>query len=281
MTVRRVAITGTDGTGKTTVIRRLAARYADRPEVLKAFRAPQYHEDPDLPFGLLSSAIDELSLLGDRLGDPLLKASALFLSMTLFGDVEDHVARAYAPKVLVAERQCIADSLTYARFYLPLLTAPLDRPKIEASIAETLGGLHPRALAVIEAWLPVFMARGEVAPRDFWSLPLYVRDLFALPQAQLITQLQAIYQTQLPDQIILLTISGDQLPARMAAKRGDTGMASEIHEQSQVLEMFQSGLQQTCAGLQVLKPGLTVDVIDTSDRSIAETEAAVLVALGI
>jgi thymidylate kinase len=48
---QRIAVTGTDGSGKTTVIRGLAAAFADRPETLRAFRAPQYHEDPDLPFG--------------------------------------------------------------------------------------------------------------------------------------------------------------------------------------------------------------------------------------
>ncbi|MDB5101579.1 MAG: hypothetical protein JWM80_6000 [Cyanobacteria bacterium RYN_339] len=267
---RRIAITGTDGTGKTTLVRKLAERFADRPRVLRAFRAPQYHEHPDHPFGRLSATIDALSEQGDRDGNPLLKATALFLSMTLYGDVERHLAATYAPEVLVAERQCLADSLTYARFYLPLLKAPLTPCELPAG-----------ALAQLEAWLPVFQARADLGTCSFWELPLYIRDLFSQEPAHLLASLQALYHADVPDQVVLLHVGADALTARLAEKRGVAGAPPrELHEQAHVLGMFQQGLAQSCDYLRTIKPSLVITPVDTSDRTIDESVLAVLSAIG-
>jgi hypothetical protein len=264
---RRIAITGTDGTGKTTLVRKLAERFAGQPRRLRAFRAPQYHEHPDHPFGRLSATIDGLSELADRQGNPLLKATALFLSMTLYGDVERHLAAAYAPDVLVAERQCLADSLTYARFYLPLLKEPLTPFEL------------PEGL---EAWLPVFQARADLGSCSFWELPLYIRDLFSQEPARLLANLQALYHADVPDQIVLLHVGAEALTARLAEKRGMAGAPPrELHEQAHVLGMFQEGLGQSCQFLRTIKPELVITPVDTSDRTIDESVLAVLTAIGI
>lgn len=268
--MQRIAITGTDGSGKTTIIRRLAAAYADAPQSVRAFRAPQYHEDPDLPFGALSLAIDQLSVLADRRGDALLKATALFLSMTLFGDVERFAASAYRPRFLVSERQCLADSLTYARFYLPLLKGPLD-PAIEPEIVAALGADGWRR---VKAWLSVFQARDAAfGPVDFFALPLAIRALFEAPGPALLERLMRLYHAEVPDRIVLLQVSGPALAARLAEKRDAT--PTEVHEQAQVLAMFQQALSASCEQLRRVHPALKVDVIDTSEQTSAESEVAI------
>lgn len=273
---RHIAVTGTDGTGKTTLVRRLAARFEGRPEVMRAFRSPQYHEDPDLPFGALSSAIEDLGQLADRVGDPRLKAAMLFLSMTLYGDVERHVATTWAPRAVVAERQCLADSLTYARFYLPLLAGALDRERLAPAIAEA--GLDG-AVGRVAAWLPVVHARlaGLAEPCGFWELPLLVRALFDRPPEQLVPALQAAYHADVPDQIVLLVASPEALGRRLAEKAGASGGAPrELHEKAQILAMFQAGLEQSAGFLATLQPDLVISRLDTSDLTIAATEDAVL-----
>jgi broad-specificity NMP kinase len=273
----RVAVTGTDGTGKTTIVRRLGERFRDHPGLLRAFRAPQYHEDPDLPFGALSQAIDDLSVLADRQGDPILKATALFLSMTLYGDVERCLQGAYQPRFLVAERQCLADSLTYARFYLPLLKGPLDQGRLEPLVTEAIG---EEALRRLLAWLPVFQAReGDHAPSSLWELPLFIRDLFSSPPEQLLSRLMALYHADIPDVIVLLALSPEALASRMAQKKG--AAPQELHEQAHILAMFQQGLIQSCEALAKARPGTIVRVIDASTQTPSDTEAAVLAAIGL
>ena len=274
----RVALTGTDGTGKTTIVRRLGERFAAEPARLRAFRAPQYHEDPDLPFAALSKAIDDLSVLGDRQGDPALKATALFLSMTLYGDVERFLQFSYRPAALVAERQCLADSLTYARFYLPLLMGPLDRSRLEPLIEPALGADGYRRLL---AWLPVFQARegGYEAPVPLWQLPVFIRGLFSSPADQLLARLKMLYHAEVPDLIVLLTLTPEALAARMALKQG--AAPQELHERAHVLAMFQSGLAESCERLARDHAGTRVVVIDTSAQAPEETEAAVLAAIGL
>jgi thymidylate kinase len=274
----RVAVTGTDGTGKTTIVRRLGERFASEPWRVRAFRAPQYHEDADLPFGALSRAIDDLSVLADRLGHPALKATALFLSMTLYGDVERFLHTTYRPAALVAERQCLADSLTYARFYLPLLSGPLDQGALEPAVVSALG---EDGYARLLAWLPVFQARegDAVAPVSLWDLPVFIRGLFSSPAPQLLARLKMLYHAEVPDLIVLLTLSDAALADRMALKKGVA--PQELHEQAHVLAMFQAGLLESCERLAHDHAGTRVVVIDASMQSPAETEAAVLAAIGL
>lgn len=274
----RVAITGTDGSGKTTLVRLLGERFAEQPWRLRAFRAPQYHDDPDLPFGALSRAIDDMSVLADSLGDPTLKATALFLSMTLYGDVERCLQTTYRPAVLVAERQCLADSLTYARFYLPLLKGPLDAAALAPRIEAALGADGYRRLV---AWLPVFQAReGSVGdPLSLWDLPVFIRGLFSSPPPQLLARLKMLYHAEVPDLIVLLTLSEPALTERMALKQG--AAPQELHEQAHVLAMFQTGLVESCEWLARDNPGTRVVAIDASAQTPAQTEAAVLAEIGL
>ncbi|MBC7541338.1 MAG: hypothetical protein H7338_01260 [Candidatus Sericytochromatia bacterium] len=279
-TTQRIAITGTDETGKTTVVRLIRDRFHDQPHVVQAFRAPQYHENPDLPFGRLSAIIDAVSECADREKNLGLKATALFLSMTLYGDVERHVAAAYAPDYMVTERQCLADSLTYAKFYLPLLQAALDQTALEPVLRAGLAPLGADALDHLITWLHVFQAREGHAPVGFWELPLYMRDLFSTPAETLIGRLQALYHADIPDRIVLLTVSQDSLTERLTEKLKGSA-PRELHEHTQVLAMFQSALGQCCQLLKQVKPALIVDVLDTSEQSPAESRDAVLALVGI
>jgi thymidylate kinase len=277
---QRIAVTGTDGTGKTTVVRLIRDAFADRPDVVQAFRVPQYHEGPDLPFGRLSAIIDAVSEFADRSGNLQLKATALFLSMTLYGDVERHLMSTYRPQWIVNERQCLADSLTYARFYLPLLKSAFDRETLEPALREALLPLGADALDRLIAWIPVFQARDGLVPTSFWEMPLFARDLFMAPPLELLDSLQALYAAEIPDHIVLLHVSPERLAERLAQKL--TGAApKELHEQSHVLAMFQAALTESCALLQKHKPSLQVHVLDTSEQTPEQSKDAVLLLFGI
>ncbi|MBI3554964.1 MAG: hypothetical protein HY074_01720, partial [Deltaproteobacteria bacterium] len=234
----KISITGVDGTGKTSIIRALQQQFAGSPTHVQAFRAPQYHENPDAPFSKFSTSIDALSVLADKTGDPLLKTCALFLSMTLYGDVEAHYEHAFHPRFLFSERQALADSLAYSKFYKGLLTGPLKPRKLESQGA-------------LEDWLLVLRSRLPAKSSihadklALWNLPLFIRELFELEPDDLVEHLKALYHCSYPDQIVFLKVSSPRLMERLAQKAAG-GTQKELHEKKHVLEALQAGLEQCC-----------------------------------
>ncbi len=269
----KISITGVDGTGKTSIIRALQTKFAATPTLAQAFRAPQYHEDPDAPFGALSSTIDDLSLLADKTSDPLLKTCALFLSMTLYGDVEAHYERTFSSKYLFSERQALADSLAYSKFYKDLLTGPLEPRKLDA-------------LDVLEKWILVLKQRlpatSPLAAKELnlWNLPLFIYKLFDLPPDDLVEHLKALYHCTFPDKIILLKVSSPRLIQRLTQKAAG-GTPKELHEKQHILEALQGGLEQCCLVLAGLKPTLKLHVLDTSELTLESSTAKCLELVGL
>ena len=256
----KVSITGVDGTGKTSIIRGIQAQFKGRSTKVQAFRAPQYHEDPNAPFCSFSAAIDELSMLADKTGDAQLKTCALFLSMTLYGDVEAHYVHTFHPHFLFSERQALADSVAYSTFYKGLLTGPLKPREL-------------KMIGALEAWVEVLKHRLPAKPEveaeglTFWTLPLFISDLFSLPVDDLVEHLKALYHCTYPDQIILLRVSSTRLMERLAQKAA-SGTPKELHEKLPILEKLQIGLEQCCQVLVGLKPGLKLHVLDTSELTV-------------
>jgi hypothetical protein len=269
--MKRVAITGIDGTGKTTLVRLLRQRFRARPAEAVAFHAPQYHEDPDAPFGELSARIDALSVLADRAGDPLLKASALFLSVTLFGPIEEHYARAFAPRTLYSERHPIVDTLSYAAFYRQLLRAPWDRARAEKLIREGVGSLEP-----VEAWLSALAAQpGPLQGATFWELPARILSIVEQEPAALHRDLARAYRTRLPDELVVLTVELPALERRLAAKAQGSA-PRELHEKRGTLELLQGALLAGARALAEANPGMRLRILDTSAQSPEESLGAIL-----
>lgn len=263
----RVAVTGVDGTGKTTVIRRLREEFRSRPDLAFAFRAPQYHEDEQLPFGGLSKAIDDLSVYGDINSEVKLKALALFLSMTLYGDVERHVMSAYKPRVMFAERQCLLDTLAYARFYLPMLAQAKDSNTSSLASAFAL----PK---VIQHWLPVVAKREQAIKFDLSNLSQYLGQVFSGEPQAIVERLSRIFAAEIPNQIILLTANRENLQGRLAEKKSETPVA-ELHEQAGTLEGLLKALRESAALLKKIAPELEVVELPTDGLSIEETVSRV------
>jgi hypothetical protein len=239
-----------------------------------AFHAPQYHEDPDAPFGELSRRIDALGVLADRAGDPQLKAAALFLSVTLCGPVEEHYARAFAPRTLFSERHPVVDTLSYAAFYRQLLRAPWDRARAEARIRE---GLGPRALEPVEAWVSTLAARAEpaaLAGATFWELPGRILRLVEQEPAALARDLSLAYRTRLPDELVILTVELPELERRLVAKAG--AVPAELHEKRGTLELLQGALLSGARQLAATHPGMRLRLLDTSALAPEESLRRVL-----
>jgi hypothetical protein len=251
----KIAITGADGSGKTSVIRHL------RGTGHCAFRAPQYHEDPDAPFHGLSSTIDALSVLADRRGDAALKSTALFLSMTLYGDVLAHYERTFRPERLFAERQAVVDSLAYSRFYRALLTGPLDPGALEPLIAQELGA---DALDRLHRWASVLDGRVAGVERvDLWGIPAFLLRTFELPTDALVARLARLYHAEPPDVLVVLRVDGEELERRLRLKAAE-GTQRELHERRGVVEQLQQALIAAAGAMGSMYPGLRVEIVDSA-----------------
>ncbi|MBI3541684.1 MAG: hypothetical protein HY075_00195 [Deltaproteobacteria bacterium] len=260
--MKRISICGVDGTGKTSVIQKIQQRFSATPAEACAFRVTQYHDDPRAPLGELSALIDRVSVQADKTGDPLLKTSALFLAMTMFGDVEAYYAETFKPRFLFSERQALADSLAYSKFYKGLLTGPLKRDALDAETTLKLGRWVETVRARVPADSPVDTTR-----LDLLTLPLFIRALFDLPPPELVAHLKAIYRCATPNEVVLLKVSPTKLAERMAQKAAG-GAQRELHEKLHVLEALQGGLEQCCRLLSTFAPSLEFHALDTSELSI-------------
>ena len=135
--VRRIAVVGIDGGGKSTLVRRfLASAPTTRTQVLTC---PLYHETPNAPLGELSRHLERLSHAADRMGSVPLKAAALYLQMSLYGLVEGCLVDAFRPQVLLSERHAVVGTLAYATLYAPWLSqAPQAPMSVSPSISPSM-----------------------------------------------------------------------------------------------------------------------------------------------
>jgi hypothetical protein len=224
-----------------------------------------------LPFGPLSESIDYLSVEADKSKNAVLKSLALFLSMTLYGDVEKHVLSAYQPSLLFAERQCVLDTLAYAQFYLPILAQSLKVPKSSPSARELIRGiLGEERLQLIQTWLKVVASREPSLSLDLDYIENYmVQALQGTPQ-EVVHRLIKLYHADLPDQIILLVTSPEDLALRLKEKKATTSVA-EIHEQSEALMGLSAALNRSAELLKTFKPSLVVHELNTEKMTIDQT----------
>jgi thymidylate kinase len=280
MTTKKIAVTGIDGTGKTTLIRAIRELYRNQPTLVQAFRAPQYHEDPNCPFGSLSHTIQSLNNIGDQTQNILLKSAALFLSVTLFGDVEKFYEQTYQPRFLFTERQAIVDSLSYTSFYKRLLTGPLDQSKLEPALRQAVGD---QAINGLLDWMKVLESRKFPTEREFtfWNLPLIAFDLIDQKPEQLVTDLKRIYHCEIPELLIILQVSPEVLESRITEKTSKTGATRELHEQRGILEMLQKSLIQGANVMKSMYPKMELQFVDSSRQTEAESLKQILALSGL
>ena len=269
MKTKQIAITGVDGTGKTTLIRMLSAKYANDPLLVQVFRCPQYHEFQDAPFAELSQTLETLSALGDEWNDPSFKISALFVAISLYGSVQDFYERTYRPKFLFTERQPVVDTFAYTVFYKKLLTAPLSRSVLEPKLIAAVGQAK---MDSIHRWMKVLETRSLPTSHEinFWNLPKIIFDLVDQKPEKMFTDLKRVYQNRLPDLLIVLQVDAEDLEKRQLERTSDKKVR-EMHEKKPILTLLNQQLLQGVSTLKNMEPSLEVKVLNTSHLSLDDT----------
>jgi thymidylate kinase len=264
---RVVAVTGIDGCGKSSVIRRFAQLWPDARGRALALTCPTYHETPNAPFARLSERLHRFSRASDRLGSFELKGAALYLQMTLHGPVERCLLETYRPAFLLTEHHSLVDTLAYGAIYTTMIRTHADAA-LEAPLREKLDAITPGSYEEIAQWSALH-AEQAGTPASVFELGLSVATMLKRPRAELIAELAGRYGTGLPDVLLLL-----DLPARVAVERLRTrgDVQGELHEQTPMLEQLRSLYLEVAGYLSRERPETKTLVIDAaSSGSIDDT----------
>ncbi|MBI2932129.1 MAG: hypothetical protein HYY16_10805 [Planctomycetes bacterium] len=243
--MHRIAVVGIDGSGKSTVVRRL--QEAARGEVF-VLHCPLYHETADAPLSELSRHLHALSEAADQLGSFPLKATAMVLQMTLFGPVEEYLTVKHRPRIFVSEHHPIVDSLAYAPVYVQAMSAPFPCAELEPKLRASLGPAFESIL-----WWHLLEVGRLGLKVSFWDLAAHMADLFRLPPAAQVSTLMTRFRTALPDTLMFLDVPVETAIARLAQRRG-----TELHEGAAMLELLSRGYRSVVAALARDHPAMKI-----------------------
>jgi thymidylate kinase len=260
---RRIGIVGIDGSGKSTIMRRL--RHAVASESLISLTCPDFHDTASAPLQSLSRQLRAFSDGADVVGHPAIKAAALYLQMTLYGPVERFCTETFRPAVLVCERHPIVESLVYGPVYVGL--GRRGRPGVsdQDRIRKVLDGAEPAAMDSILAWYAREAARLGT-DGDVWSVLDQVSDLVARGPAAAIDGFGLRYQTTLPDDIVWLDVAPEVAARRCAARAG--GRPLEAHETVGGLTALRNSYLRARDVLAEHAPGLRFRTVTATDTVV-------------
>lgn len=275
--MRRVAIVGIDGSGKTALIQRLRQYTASVPDWLVAFNCPRFHDTPDAPLAGLSSHLQALSDAADDLGSFELKIAALYLRMTLYGPVERFFLDTFASGLLVSERHPLVDTLAYVPLYRSRAVTAVNAIAVEPLLRARLDEQSPGAYEAARAWHELENRRlgREI---DFWALAADVVKTFAAPFDDVLADFGARYRTTLPDAVVLLEV--DVAEAARRLRNRDSGRL-ELHEDGRALAVLRDTYDLVLDQLTRLRPETEVRRIVNAGRSIDDTMEELLLTLGV
>jgi hypothetical protein len=275
--VRRAAIVGIDGSGKSALIERLRAYAAPVPGRLVAFNCPRFHDTPDAPLAGLSAQLKAFSDVADELGSFELKLAALYLRMTLYGPVERFFLDTFASQLLVSERHPLVDTLVYVPLYRSRAAMAVDAAAVEPVLRARLDARSPGAYAASRIWHELENTRlGRQT--DFWALAQDIMAGFAAPPEDFLADFGARYRTTLPDMVVLLDVDVAEAVRRSRAR--DTGPA-ELHEDERALAMLRDTYDVVLEQLSRLRPQIEVRRITNAGRRIEDTLEELLLILGV
>jgi thymidylate kinase len=260
--MKRVAVVGIDGSGKSSLVRRCAARAGAGALTMTC---PAYHDTGDAPLQELSRTLEAFSSASDELRAPAMKAAAMYLQMSLYGPVERFLVETFTPAVVISERHAIIDPIAYSPLYERMMDGRPD-PSIEPRLVEKLGAAR---WARVLDWQAREARRLGVA-RALWDIPAHLLALARRPWPELLDALLPEFRCRLPDVVVMLDI-----PAQLAAERvsGRAG-TKEVHEGLAML----GALRKAYLGLlEVLKAkGVQTEVLDGTRGSPDELVTTLL-----
>ncbi|MFI8214617.1 hypothetical protein [Streptomyces sp. NPDC085932] len=246
----RVAVVGIDGSGKTTVLRRLGAR--DGVAVVHAIRA---HDDPRSPVAGLSRDLAGASAAADAVGRIQLKAAVLCLQLCLYGPSERHAAG--AARLLLTDRHPLVDPLVY----LPLFGRLAGGGGPGSDVRTWWARQEPDAARAVRDWLA-----DRTGHTDPWALGEELLRLGTRPPEEMLDGLGRRFGVAPPDAVLLLDLPVEQALRRTRERAGQ----SELHETAAFLSATRQGYASVLDRLARARPDIAQRRVDCTDLDVDE-----------
>ncbi|MEU6687196.1 hypothetical protein [Streptomyces sp. NPDC046832] len=256
----RAAVVGIDGTGKTTVLRRMRER--GDVAVVHAIRA---HDDPHSPYAALSRALAGASAAADALGRVQLKLAVLYLQLCLYGPTERRALR--EGRILVSDRHPLIDPLAY----LPMFVRADREDAPDADVEAFWRRQETRAAGAVRNWLVARTGRADPRPLGTGLL----RRATGPPQ-EVLDHFSRSCGVSLPHAVVLLDLPVEDALARTRDRRG----GGELHETADLLSLVRQHYETALAWLARARPEVAVHRVDCRGRTAAEVTEAVREAVG-
>jgi len=258
---RRVAIVGIDGAGKSSVMARLR-ELAPATGSFASMTCPDFHNTRNVPLTELSRQLKAFSVGCDEIASLEMKATAMYLQMTLFGPVERHFLSTWSPDVLVFERHPLIELLVYGPLYVALARPEWNGDDRATEIAAVLERHQPGTFDDILAWQRSESTRLGSSP-DIWDLLSEIADLVRRDVTESVPGFADRFRTTLPDAVLWLDAPPEQAAARCAERSGNG--PKEAHETAERLAALRDGYLHVRDTLAAAFPEVGFHRIDTGD----------------
>lgn len=274
---RRIGVVGIDGCGKSSFIQKLRETLSAEGDCI-SITCPDFHDTPNAPMEDLSRQLKAFSDGADVIAQPVVKASALYLQMTLYGPVEQFFVQTYRPEVFVCERHPVVETLVYGPLYAELGRSRSVSDDDERAIADLLDAQRPESMATILTWYRRH-AEDMNLPGTVWDILPGVVELVGQGPAAAIAGFGARYQTTLPEDILWLDVPPELAAQRCALRAGESQL--EAHETPELLTFLRNRYLLMRDLFAEHAPQTRFHVIDAGERSPADLVSTGLACVGL
>jgi thymidylate kinase len=254
--MKTAIITGIDGSGKSTLIKRLYQEYSAIPSV-KIFACPSYHHIPGSGADELSVIFEKLNRLGNEHHDYDLKALGLYLQMSLYNSVLQRFCELPSVSLIISERHALIDTIVYGGVYAKIIKGVIDQQVWQPIIEKELDKLQPGAFEKVKEWIK-YLNKRNPKEYNFWNYTGFFKKIFAEPEEALISRLSDLFDLTLPDQICFLKIKPQTAIQRLKQRSNQL----ELHENASRLNALQDKYLQLLQNIKDIYPNITITILE-------------------